>query len=112
MNAAVIAAMPRKHRDKLVILLTIFWDQRLYSILNGNNTNTRNDKQSGPGVIKLFSCSTQLSITFKMLISIEISRNSAFLCSDKPRMLFFTLINLQMPTTVGILMSKKNFMLS
>ena len=28
----------------------------------------------GPEVIKLFSCSTQLSILFKMLISIKISR--------------------------------------
>ena len=34
---------------------------------------------SGPEVIKLFSCSTQLSMKFQMLISIKISRNSAFL---------------------------------
>ena len=32
----------------------------------------------GPEVIKLFSCSTQLSMKFQMLISIKISRNSAF----------------------------------
>ena len=64
LNAVVIAAMPRKHRDELVISIAIFWDQRHYSILNGNKANTRNDKQSGPEVIKLFSCSTQLSITF------------------------------------------------
>ena len=34
--------------------------------------------------------------------------------SDKPRMLFFLLINVKMPTIVGILtfMSRKNFMLS
>ena len=49
-----------------------------------------------------------------MLISIKISRNSAFLGSDKPKMLFFPLINVKMPTIVGILtfMSRKNFMLS
>ena len=37
-----------------------------------------------------------------------------FLGSDKPRMLFFPLINVKMPTIVGILtfMSRKNFMLS
>ena len=37
-----------------------------------------------------------------------------FLGSDKPRMLFFPLINVKMPTIVGILtfMSWKNFMLS
>ena len=34
---------------------------------------------SGPEVIKLFSCSTQLSMEFQMLASIKISRNSAFL---------------------------------
>ena len=46
-------------------------------------------------------------------ISIKISRNSAFLGSDKPRMLFFPFINVKMPTIVGILtfMSRKNFML-
>ena len=45
---------------------------------------------------------------------IKISRNSAFLGSDKPRMLFFPLINVKMPTTVGILtfMSRKNYMRS
>ena len=49
-----------------------------------------------------------------MRISIKISRNSAFLGSDKSRMLFFPLMNVKMPTIVGILtfMSRKNFMLS
>ena len=49
-----------------------------------------------------------------MLISIKISRNSAFLGSDKPKMLFFPLINVKMPTIVGILtfMSRKIFILS
>ena len=43
----------------------------------------------------------------------KISRNSVvFLGSVKPRMLFFLLIDVKMPTTVGILtfMSRKNFM--
>ena len=44
----------------------------------------------------------------------KISRNSVvvFLGSDKPRMLFFLLIDVKMPTSVGILtfMSRKNFM--
>ena len=46
-------------------------------------------KQTDPGVIKLFSCSTQLSI------------------------IFFLLINVKMPTTVGTLtfMSGKNSIL-
>ena len=44
-----------------------------------------------------------------MLISIKISRNSDFLGSDKPKMLFFQLINFKMPTIVGIstFMSRK-----
>ena len=33
-----------------------------------------------------------------MLIIIKISRNSDFFSSDKPRMLFFLLINVKMPT--------------
>ena len=44
----------------------------------------------------------------------KISRNATFSGSDKPRMLIFLLINVKMPTVVGILtfMRKKNFMLS
>ena len=38
-----------------------------------------------------------------MLISLKISRNSEFLGSDEHRMLFFQLINVKMPTIVGIL---------
>ena len=72
-----------------------------WRILSANNSD------SDPEVIKLFSCSTQLSMKFQMLISI----NSG---SDKLRMLFFLLIKVKMSTTVGILtiMSRKNFMLS
>ena len=37
--------------------------------------------------------------------SIRISRKSAFQGSDKPKMLFFLLINVKMPIIVGILHS-------
>ena len=40
---------------------------------------------------------------FQIVLRIEISRNSASAGSDKPRMLFFLLININMPTSVGIL---------
>ena len=55
--------------------------------------------------------------TFFMLnlvVGIKISRNSVFLGSDKPRMLFFLLINAKMPTIIGIstFVSRKNFMLN
>ena len=62
--------------------------------------------------------------TFFMLNSIEheilnarknknVKKFLFFLGSDKPRMLFFPLINVKMPTIVGILtfMSRENFML-
>ena len=60
--------------------------------------------KSGPEVIKLFSC----------LINMKYQEIQQFLGSDKPRMLFFQLINVKMPTIVGILtfMCRKNFMLS
>ena len=38
-----------------------------------------------------------------MLLSIKITRNLAFLGLDEPRILFFLLINVKMPTIVGIL---------
>ena len=63
--------------------------------------------------------------TFFMLNSVEheilnahkyknIKKFSFFSDSDKPIMLFFLLINVKMPTIVGILtfMSRKNFMLN
>ena len=44
----------------------------------------------------------------------KIPRNSVFLGSDKPRMLFCLLMNVKMPTIVGSLtfISRKHFMLS
>ena len=46
--------------------------------------------------------------------NIKIKKFSFFSDSDKPRMLFLLLINVKMPTIVGILtlMSRKNFMLN
>ena len=42
------------------------------------------------------------------------TKKLSFLCSDKPRMLFFLLINVKMPLIVDILtfMSRENFVLS
>ena len=68
----------------------------------------------GPAVIKLVSCSTQLSLTFQMLITIKYQEIWLIFVSDKSRMPFFSLLNVKMPTIVGILtfMSRKSFMLS
>ena len=78
-----------------------------------NFNNTPRLPKSGLEIIKLLLCSAQLSMKFKILISIKISRNQHFSGVDKPRMSFVLLINVKMPTIVGILtfMSRKKFML-
>ena len=52
---------------------------------------------------KLSSAEHEILNKFISYHSIKISRNSACLGSDKPRMLFFLFINDKMPTSVGIL---------
>ena len=52
------------------------------SLAGKNNLNTEDYRKTGPEVINVFSCSTELII-------IKISRHSTFLGSDKPKMLFF-----------------------
>ena len=66
-----------------------------------------NTRGPGPEVIKLSSCSAQLSMKF--CIKDNNIKKFGFLGSDKPRMLFFPLMNVKMPTIVGILtfMSRK-----
>ena len=79
----------------------------------------------GPEAIKLFSCSTKLSIKFQLLIKTKIMENKAFIFAFKLSDVVFSmpmlkcqqfimLINVKMPTIVGILtfMSTINFMLS
>ena len=63
---------------------------------------------SGPEVIKLFSCSTQLSTKFQLLIKTKMLKNKDVLAFKPSDVLFIKLIN------VGILtfMSMINFMLS
>ena len=61
-------------------------------------------KTRAPEVIKLFSCSTQYEILnahkYKNYMKFGFFWGWG---SDKPRMLFFPLINVKMPTVVGIL---------
>ena len=65
-------------------------------------------------VIKLFSCSTQLSTKFQLLIKSKIQTNKEVFILRLSDVVFILLINVKMPTIVGILtfMSKINFMLS
>ena len=70
---------------------------------------------SGPEIIKLFSCSTQLSMVFPQLIKIEfLKKKSTFLALKLSGVVVILLINVKMPTIVGILtfVSRINLMLS
>ena len=68
----------------------------------------------GPEVIKLFSCSTQLNEILNAHKYKKYQEIWHIFCSDKPRIPFFLLINVKIPTIVGILtfMSRKKLMLS
>ena len=65
-------------------------------------------------VIKLFPCSTQLSMQFQLLIRAKMLKIKTFLPLKLSDGVFVMLINVKMPTIVGILlfMSMINFMLS
>ena len=67
-----------------------------------------------PEVIKLFSCSTQLSTKFQLLEKLKYRQINKFLALSLSDVVFIMLINVKMPTLVGILtfVSRINFMLS
>ena len=64
--------------------------------------------------LNLFSCSTQLSTKFQLLIKIKYRQIKKFLALSLSDVVLIMLINVKMPTIVGILtfMSGINFMLS
>ena len=67
-----------------------------------------------PEVIKHFSCLTQLSIKFQLPIKTKMLKNKDFPCFQLSDVVFTMLINVKMPTLVGILtfMSMINLILS
>ena len=67
----------------------------------------------GPKVYKLFLCSTKLSTKFQLLIKTKLLTNKEVSLSLSD-VAFIMLINVKMPTIVGILtfMSRINFVLS
>ena len=74
-----------------------------------------NTMSPGAKAIKLFSCSTQVSKKFQLLIKTKIPTNGKkFLALSLSDVVFIMLINVKMQTTVGILtfMSRINFVLS
>ena len=64
--------------------------------------------------MKLFSCSTQLSIKFQLLIKGKMMKNNDLSCFKLSDIVFILLINVKMTTIVGILtfMSRMIFVLS
>ena len=68
----------------------------------------------GSEVIKLFSCSTQLSTKFQLLIKLKCRQMKKFLAVSLSDDVFIILINIKMPTIVGILtfMSRIQLVLS
>ena len=67
-----------------------------------------------PEVIKLFSCSTQLSTKIQLLINLKYRQIKKFLALSLSVVVFILLLNVIMPTIIFILtfMSRINFMLS
>ena len=67
-----------------------------------------------PEVIKKNSCSTQLSTKFQLLIKTKYQQIKKYLDLSLSEDVFIMLMNVKMPTIVGILifMSRLNFMLS
>ena len=70
--------------------------------------------RSCPKVINLFSCSTQLRTNFQMLVKLKYQQMKKFLALSLSDIVFIMLINVKMPTIVGILtfMNRINFVLS
>ena len=59
--------------------------------------------RSGPEVIKLFSCSTQLSTKFELLIKSKIPTNKQVSCFKSLKCCVYHANNVKMQTIVGIL---------
>ena len=66
---------------------------------------------TGPEVMKLFTCSIQLSMKFIMLINLKCLKIKTFLAFRRSDVVFIMLINIKLPTIVGILtfISRLNF---
>ena len=56
----------------------------------------------GLDVIKLFSCSTQMNMKFQLLIKTKTMKYKDFLLSHFSDVISMKLINVEMPTIVGI----------
>ena len=85
----------------------------VHSVLSSFAIILLRKERAGPEIIKLFSCSTQLSTKFQLLLKIKISSNKVCLALRLSDVVFIMCIYVKMPTIVGILtfMSRINFVL-
>ena len=92
-----------------IITHGIWRGQRLHKV-----TSQLKIKQPGLEVIKLFSCSTQLSTKFPHFIKTKIPKSEEISCFKSLRCGIYHANNVKMPTIVGILtiMSRIKFVLS
>ena len=58
---------------------------------------------SGPEFINHFSCSTELRTEFQLLIKLKYQQVKMFLALNLSEVVFILLMNVKMPTIVGIL---------
>ena len=86
----------------------------MFNIKLFSKTRVKVELQAGPEVIRLLSCSTQLSTKFQLLLKTKIRQMKKFLALSISDVVYIMLINVKMPTIVGILtfMSRINFVLS
>ena len=99
---------------QMTFVIVAFWGKTEYSDKKAQ-AHSVFPYRSGPEVIKLFSCSTQLSTKFQLLIKTKIPTKKEVSCFKSLRCcIFYHAKNVKMPTIVGILtlMSRINFVLS
>ena len=70
---------------------------------NSFDPNTKHFEGPGLAVLKLKSCSTHLSTKFQLLIQTKVPTNEEVFALSLSDVVFIMLINVKMPTSVGIL---------
>ena len=63
---------------------------------------TSRETRPGPEVIKLFTCSNQLSTKFQLLIKLKYRQMKKFFALSLSDVVFIMLVIVKMPTIVGI----------
>ena len=86
---------------RINIVTGISWNNAIYSQLSLHRS--LRGERPGPKVIKLYSCSTQLTTKFQLLMKLKYQQIKKFLALNLSNVVFIMQINVKMPTIVGIL---------